>query len=413
VLPAGRERTEGHDLASEAERQGFAVRTVETSPVAPGGASGPGGADSSIELTSPGVVLFTSGSTDLPKPVYRPLDRVFVAARSLVKAFDLAPGGGVLGTLPLARGYGLIHALAVASALGGRLALLDRFQPASVLGLLAAERYEYWPGTPVMADLLGRHPVHVVPPAPRISVVAGRLPEVVCQRFESRFGVSLRQTYGTTETGPVTADAAPAGEAHPETSGRPLPGVRLAIGDDPHRPAAAGVLGRVWVSSPGQMLGYGFPPRIEPPESAGDWLATRDVGRVDASGALALAGRVDDCIRTAGGYLVNPADIALAVEDYAGVTDCAVVPLGQKQGAALGVLVQGAQDLDVAGLRRHLGRRLPPWCQPRLVALTSALPRLAGGKTDRRACIELLEGSDPGSGTASPRFRADRTAAGQ
>jgi long-chain acyl-CoA synthetase len=344
-----------------------------------------------LEVCAPGVVIFTSGSTDLPKPVYRPMAGVFQAAELLVEAFDLRAGGGVLGVVPIARGFGLIHALMLATIRHGCLALLERFDSGRVITLLAEGGYDFWPTTAVLADLLARHPGETVPPGPRICIAAGRLPRPVCERFQARFGVPLRQMYGTTETGPVTADSAPASGVRSQTAGRALRGVRIAIGEDPRAPVGSGLLGRVWVSSPVQMLGFGFPPDLEPLEAQDEWLATRDVGTLDETGTLSLAGRLDDCIRTAAGYLVNPADIASTLEEYPGVTDAVVVPLAERQGPVIGALVQAADTVVTADLRRHLAKRLPPWCHPRVLEVTRRLPRLVGGKTDRLACIEILD----------------------
>jgi acyl-CoA synthetase (AMP-forming)/AMP-acid ligase II len=74
--------------------------------------------------------------------------------------------------------------------------------------------------------------------------------------------------------------------------------------------------------------GYGFPGHLEPRRTVTGWWSTPDVGHLDEAGYLTVAGRADDCIRTAAGHLVNPAEIAAAVEGYRGIVDAAVVPLG-------------------------------------------------------------------------------------
>jgi acyl-CoA synthetase (AMP-forming)/AMP-acid ligase II len=56
----------------------------------------------------------------------------------------------------------------------------------------------------------------------------------------------------------------------------------------------------------------------------------------------------------------------------------------------LGVLVQSPEPLRPSDLRGHLARSLPPWARPRVLETVRELPRLATGRTDRRACIELL-----------------------
>jgi long-chain acyl-CoA synthetase len=344
-------------------------------------------------MATPGFVLFTSGSTERPRPVYRSTAAIFSAVRALMAAVGLSRGSGLIATLPLARAFGLNQGVIAATVLEGPLALLERFDHRRLLRLFSSRQYRYWTGTPMMADVLSRCRLTGAHPAPPVCLIGGRVPADVAQRFEERFGVPLRSYYGSTETGSISVDVAPASEVRSDTTGRPVPGVRLCIGD-PRAPYPAGTLGRIWVSSPQYLMqGYGFPPDLEPPETVNGWWATPDVGSLDATGSLTIAGRLDDCFRTDAGHLVNPGAVAAALEGYPGITDSAVVPIATSAGPVLGVLVQSATRVTPGELRGHLLRSVPAWSQPRVVETTDALPRLANGRIDRRACITLLETS--------------------
>jgi acyl-CoA synthetase (AMP-forming)/AMP-acid ligase II len=350
-------------------------------------------------FTAPSVAIFTSGSTDLPRPVCRPLRTILAGAAVLAGALAFPPGAGVICALPLGRSHGLTHGLLVATAVGCPLALLERFDHNLVLALFASGEYHYWPATPVMADVISRAPSTAPASAPAMCVFPGRLPAHVCAAFQRRFGVPLRQMYGATEAGAMTIDAAPAASVRPDTAGRPLPRVRLCVGDHPASPFAPGRPGRIWVQTPWWMDGYGLPPRTIARESVDGWWPTPDVGQIDEGGALTLAGRVDDCYKTAAGYLVNPALVAAALESLPGVTEAVVVPLDTPAGPALGALVEGAAGS--VELRGHLARALPPWSQPRILEPIGALPRLTGGKVDRRACIDVLRAAFARDGVPS------------
>jgi long-chain acyl-CoA synthetase len=366
-----------------AERLGLSVTTLADDV----GAAAP---DAPF-MTAPAVVLFTSGSTDLPRPVCRPMPHLLRAATAVAQAADYPARGGIIGSLPLSRIFGLHHCLLAAALLGRTLALLPRFHHRAVLDLFASGDYHYWAGTPFMADFLGRSVgVAVRHPAPARCVISGRLSEPVSERWNERFGVPLRQVYGTTETGPITLDSGAPDEVRSGTAGTPLPGAAVVVGDQPERPAPAGALGAIWARTPWSMEGYGFPGHVKPRRTVGGWWPTPDVGYMDAAGYLTVTGRKDDCIRTAAGHLVNPGDVAAAVERYRGIVDAAVVPLGDALDPAVGVLVEAAATLDLNDLRRHLAGVLPSWSRPRVIERVDALPRLAGGKVDRLACIDLL-----------------------
>ncbi len=379
-------------LAREAESLG-----LEVSVLAKPGATRRG--DDAPFLRCPGLVLFTSGSTELPKSVYRSLAHMKGVTEAYTRAIGFPRDRGVIGALPLARGFGFTHCLMPATVLGVRLELFERFDHTAVLAAFATGEHYYWPFSPVMADVLGRCVLTAPCSAPPFCATAGRLSRSVCEAFQSRFGSPLRQLYGTTETGIVTVDAAAPADVRWDTAGQPLPGVEIRIGDHPESPVGAGDLGRIWLKSPLYMMdGYGFPPELIPGKTVDGWWPTPDAGSLDERGTLTIAGRLDDCIRTGTGYLVNAADVAAALEAYPGVNDAAVVPLETPAGPVLGALVESAERVGAADLRSHLSRRLPPWAQPRFVEVTAALPRLSSGRTDRRACIAILERSSSREG---------------
>ena len=139
------------------------------------------------------------------------------------------------------------------------------------------------------------------------------------------------------------------------------------------------------------MQGYGFAPAIEVPPAVDGWWGTPDVGLLDPDGTLTVTGRLDDCVRTSAGHVINPAAVAEALEGCPGVTDSAVVPLHAAADPALGVLVECRPPVSAVELRAHLARTLPAWSRPRVVETIAALPRLPSGRIDRRACIAVLE----------------------
>jgi long-chain acyl-CoA synthetase len=212
----------------------------------------------------------------------------------------------------------------------------------------------------------------------------------VFQAFQARFGVALRPNYGQTENGFITVDTAPEDDIRPGSVGRPAPGIEVRIGEDPCEPLPNGQLGRVWFKSPWYMEGYGFPPRLTAREGRDGWWPTQDLGSLDETSRLTLAGRVDDCFKTSGGYLVNPGEIADALMRHPDVADVVILPFPSPLGVLVGALVESARTLDPHEVRVAAAQALPPWLSPQVVAVTTRLPRLPGGKPDRSACLVLL-----------------------
>ncbi len=371
-------------LAPEAERLGLVPQVL------PDTVGGGAGTAPFAPLGGPGVVLFTSGSTGLPKPIYRPMDGLITGVAVRNQALGLAPGNGILTGVSLNSGQGVTFLIA-AMLLGGPIGLLDPIDHRAALDALALPEFQCWRATPHFADVLGRCALTGPAVVPPVCILSSPMARTVFDAFAERFRVPLRQAYSCTETGTVTVDDAPAPAVRPETVGRPLAGVEIRIGDHPRAPEPCGEPGRVWLRNGWQMAGYGFPPMVERPGDVDGWWPTRDLGFVDAGGQLTLAGRMDDCIRTRENRLVNLATIAAALRGIPGVADALVVPLGGRAGVSFGAVLQCEPDLTVATVRARAADSLPPWSWPRTLELVRALPRLPNGKADRQACIALLE----------------------
>ena len=140
------------------------------------------------------------------------------------------------------------------------------------------------------------------------------------------------------------------------------------------------------------MAGYGFPPAVARPGDVNGWWPTRDLGALEADGRLVLAGRLDDCIRTREGRLVNLGVVANKLRDLEGVRHVAVVPLDGLAGVSFGAVVECEPSVTLATLRTSVSDALPRWCWPRKMTLVSSLPRLPNQKPDRQPCIAVLGG---------------------
>ena len=343
-------------------------------------------------MRAPGLVLFTSGSTGRPRPVYRGTAAVIRVARALVDAVGLGGARGVIGVLPLARAYGLNHGLMAAAVTGAPLALLDRFDHAALLRLFATGAYDYWSGTPMMADVLSRCAVAGEPIAPRLSVIGGRLSPEVARRFHARFGVPLRQIYGTTETGSIAVDGGPVEAVRSETAGRLLSACWFASAPIRAHHCRGAQWADLGVGAGLLMDGYGIPPDLDPPDTVDGWWGTPDAGRLGGRRAARPRGTPRRLHQDAGRA---PRERVLHRRSAG---------RGRGRGGGGRRAAGGARAVPRSAcsrsarptvtepeLRRRLAHRLPGWSQPRVVATTGALPRLDNERIDRRACIEILE----------------------
>lgn len=340
-------------------------------------------------LRSPGLVLFTSGSTGRPKPVFRSIEAIAGAACARLDVLGVGPGDGIAfnGSLAHARGA---TCLISSMVLGGPLGLVHPANHRAALATLGMPEFTCWWATAHYASLLGRCALTGPAVVPRVSVLSTPIAREVFDAFLNRFGVPIRQTYSSTETGCLTVDCAPDEEVRPDTVGTPLANVAIRVGDHPDTPQVPGQIGRIWVRTPWRMAAYGFPDRPWERPDLDDWWPTPDVGSLDADGWLRLAGRLDDCIRTREGHLVNMAAVAQLLREIHGVTEAVVVALESEMGLSFGAVVECGPEVSHDELRSRIADGLPSWARPRRFKVVSTMPRLPNGKPDRMACAEAL-----------------------
>src|SRR5262249_35996289 len=106
----------------------------------------------------------------------------------------------------------------------------------------------------------------------------------------------------------------------------------------------------------------------------------------DEAGYLYFVGRMDDCVKTGAGYLVNMAEVASVLADHPAVMAAEVVSIDGGSGPVLGAILESAGNPSADEIRDYATRRLPPSSRPRVIRFIDQLPRLPGGKVDRLAC---------------------------
>jgi O-succinylbenzoic acid--CoA ligase len=172
------------------------------------------------------------------------------------------------------------------------------------------------------------------------------------------------QTYGLTEAcSQVTTEVL--GEADGATAGPPIPGVEVRIA----HPDAEGV-GEIEVRGPTVALGLG------------PWLATKDLGRLDARGRLTVFARRTDLILS-GGENVYPAEVEATLREHPAIADVAVTARADATWGQVVVAVVVGEVPSDTELTAWARARLAGFKLPRAWVRVAELPRNASGKVDR------------------------------
>ncbi len=345
-------------------------------------------------------VLFTSGSTGVPKGVVVGHDNLrYHVAASAAENADL-PVGRFLLTFPLFFD-GSVTGLFCTLCDGGTLVMPTAAQARDADGLVALIRAAdatHVCMTPSLWTLLLDAAGPQGLPGVRMAKVAAEPcpPTLVATHAARAPHAVLCNEYGPTEaTVWVCVE-----RCRPQTTGdsvaigHPLPGTRLHVIDAGGRPCPFGTIGELAVSGPAVARAYvgaapGLVLRTSLPgetDASTPTYRTGDRVSLDFDGRIYFHGRRDRQVKVSG-YRVEPGEIEAALQAQPGVLEAAVV-VEETEGrpARLVAHVAGGVDAsDDASLRRLLAARLPAYMIPYAFVRHARLPRTAAGKVDATA----------------------------
>jgi long-chain acyl-CoA synthetase len=218
------------------------------------------------------------------------------------------------------------------------------------------------------------------------------LPDGVRIGFKERFGVTLQEGFGLTETSPIVAVNSPT-EFREGTVGRVIPNVEVRVVSPEQEELPCGADGEILVRGPGVMKGYhNRPEETRLVLSSDGWFRTGDVGRLDEDGFLRLTGRVKEML-IVGGENVFPREIEAVLEEHEGVRQAAVIGVPDETRGEVPVafvVPEHGAELTEHGLREFAKRALGGFKVPRRVLIREDLPQGPTGKILKRSLRELL-----------------------
>lgn len=370
-----------------------------------GGADGHASLDALIEAQPdtdwappprPGrTVILSSGTTGTPKGARRPPRPGLRALAAILSRIPLRVHDVVLIEAPLFHTWGYA-AMQVTLALRGTIVLHRRFTPQAALEAVERHRCTAMFAVPVMIQRIVESPEaardrHDTSSLRVVALSGSALPGGLATAFMDAFGDVLYNLYGSTEASWVSIATPRDLRASPGTAGRPPPGTVVAVLGPDGEPLPPGRTGRIFAANEAMFEGYTGGETVERRHGL---IGLGDVGHLDASGRLFVAGRDDDMV-VSGGENIFPREVEDVLADLPQVREVAVIGVpdaefGQRLAAY--VVRNPGMALDADAVRAQVRRRLARYAVPRDVHFLDELPRNATGKVVPR----LLPGADAG-----------------
>ena len=357
------------------------------------------------------ILMYTSGTTALPKGVVLTYNDFTAYVCANVELADGTPRGVGLLCAPL---YHIAGATNIMTSMftGRKLVVLRQFDPAEWLEAVEREKVTHAFVVPTMMKQLIDHPDFDrfdLSSLQNLSYGGAAMPLPVIRQAIERFprAVGFVNAFGQTETtstltvlGPDDhrLDGTPAEIEHNlrrlRSIGRPLPDVQMKVVDDDGKELPAGQVGELWVQTPRVMKGYAAKEGGVTSAVHDGWLPTRDMGWIDEDGYIFLAGRKDDMI-IRGGENIAPAEVEAVLYSHPQVEEAVVigtpdVEWGQRVVAV--VVPRSGAEVTQAELIEHCRQRLSSFKKPEVVHFVHSLPKNHMGKVLKKDLRELFGG---------------------
>ncbi len=341
-------------------------------------------------------LLYTSGTTGLPKAVIQTAAMAWANAVNYSQAVDLVSTDRSINFLPLFHTGGINLPTLPLFLLGGCSRVLRKFDAGQVLDLVHRGEVTSFFGVPAIYQAMALHERFADTDFSAVRSFAcggAPLPEPLIRTFAER-GVLVCNGMGMTETGPTVFlnDRAHA-ESKIGSVGKPQMLAETRIFDAEGAVIAGAGEGELQIRGPGVTPGYrGNPEATKAAFTEDGWLRTGDVARRDEDGYYYIVDRIKD-MYISGGENVYPAEVERVLVAYDAVLEAAVIGVADERWGEVGeafLIARPGTEIDVEAL--------PAWCRERLAAykipkrfhVVAEMPRTAAGKIQKHLLRKMV-----------------------
>lgn len=335
----------------------------------------------------PLFIMYTSGTTGLPKGAVHTHDSVQWCVLTMMASIDMRFKDRYLIALPL------FHVAALAPLIGSvyrgvTTILMRHFDPRRIWQVFGDEQVTTTLAVPAMLNfMLPTYQPELAESLALRWIMTGASPVPLSLiKAYAELGVEVHQVYGLTEScGPGCVISSDDAISHAGSAGKAFFHTDIRIVDGQGADVGPGVPGEVLIRGRHLMAGYWNRPQATAETIVDGWLSTGDIATTDEDGFVYIQDRIKDMI-ISGGENVYPAEIEDVLLAHPGIADVAVLGIrSAKWGESpLAVVVRADPGLDEAAVLAHCDGKLARFKLPRRAVFIDTIPRTPTGKTLKR-----------------------------
>lgn len=337
------------------------------------------------------MILYTSGTTSLPKGVLTTHDIIESQISTLIKAWQWSPDDSIVCLLPLHHVHGIINVVSCALWSGAKVKFLHPFVSEEVFELFLNEEINVFMAVPTIYfkliqafdsfSNLKKSQITEAFKKVRLMVSgSAALPVNVMEKWKEISGHYLLERYGMTEIGMAISNPYE-GERRAGYIGQPLPGVDVRLVDESNNLTQDQIPGEIQIKGPSVFKEYWKKSEATARSFTPDgWFKTGDIAVIE-DGYFRILGRDSVDIIKSGGYKISALEIEEVLRKHPSIKDCAVVGIPNEE---WGELVVGAlviqKPLEIKDLEQWIRSQMPAYKTPKGYKIMDDLPRNAMGK---------------------------------
>jgi long-chain acyl-CoA synthetase len=376
-----------------AVRHVVVVRPDAEDPLAELREAGAAPAPAEVRPDDLAALVYTSGTTGRPKGAMLSHHNYMTDIRMFAELLPLARGDALGMVLPLFHANAQVVTTMTPMLIGAQVAMWDKFSASGFWATVAEFEPVTFSAVPTMLAALLHAPGADEAETNTVRFVicgAAPLSPALFNRFEEKFGLTILEGYGLTESSCVSTLNPFWGPRKVGSIGRAIRGQDVAIVDAEGNRLPSGEPGEVCLRGPNIMQGYLNNPAATTDSLRDGWLHTGDVGYGDDDGFYFLVDRKKDMI-IRGGENIYPREIEDVLLEHPGVQGAAVIGRPHEvRGEEVHAFLVLSATAELGDIERHCSERLARFKVPSTWDLVDDLPKTATGKIDKKLLRERL-----------------------
>lgn len=354
-----------------------------------------------LDGTRRAMILYTSGTTNLPKGVVSTFDNLEAQISALITAWEWKASDHILCLLPLHHVHGIVNIVCCSLFSGAKCEFLEKFSPEAVFNIFNAKQVNVFMAVPTIyykliaywetLNYTQQQEIRNSLSSFRLMISgSAALPISVMESWNKISGHNLLERYGMTEIGMAISNPY-RGDRLAGYVGLALPGVkvRLSADDDTE---VHGEPGEIQIKGQNVFSEYWKRPEETSKSFTKDgWFRTGDIAVLE-NGYYKILGRNSVDIIKSGGYKISALEIEEVLRTHELINDCAVVGIEDNEWGELIVAAVVVKDkaINLQDLNLWLRKNIAPYKTPKKYLIMDDLPRNAMGKVTKNELKKLF-----------------------